>query len=132
MKFVISERIRTNKEKSLILSKLKESLEKVSKKVETQGNILVVENIASTFGSINRKDRTEVTLEEKENGFLLTADVEYKPSIAFWIFIAIFLFTGIIGIVIPIGAYLWHKSLVKTELEKCFLNIKNKNANNMC
>ena len=132
MKFVISERIKTNKEKSLVFSKLKESLEKISRKVETQGNMLVVESIASTFGSITRKDRTEVTLQEKENGFLLTADVDYKPSIAFWIITTIILvggiigsFTGIIGIFIPIGMYLWNKSLVKIELEKCFLNIKN-------
>ncbi len=100
--------------------------------MKTQGNILVIEGVASTFESINRKDRTEVALEEKENGFLLTADVDYKPSIVFWIITTIILiggiigsFAGIIGIFIPIGMYLWNKSLVKTELEKCFLNIKN-------
>jgi len=125
MHFVISERIKTNKEKSLVFSTLKESLERISRKVEKQGDMLVVEDIASTFGSINRKVRAEVILQEKENGFLINADVEYKPSILFWILLAILLFTGVIGIIIPIGAYLWHKSLVKTELEKCFLNIKN-------
>jgi len=65
MHFVISERIKTNKEKSLVFSTLKESLERISRKVEKQGDMLVVEDIASTFGSINRKVRAEVILQEK-------------------------------------------------------------------
>jgi len=124
MKITVTERIKTSKSKSVIIDELRESFEKVAENVNEIDSGVAVESINATFGSINRKDTTEITIKEKDNGFLMTAEVTYKPSVVFWILLAITIWFAVVGAVIPVGFYLWHKKLVREEIEKTFKNVR--------
>jgi Short C-terminal domain len=54
----------------------------------------------------------------------LLADVEYDPSIFFWIFILIGIFTTV-GWLIPIAFFLIQKNSVKQSVESTFSRIRN-------
>jgi len=124
MQFAVSERIKTKKSESEVIDELHDSFRKISESVKEERGRLIVETINATFGSINRTDKTEITVKKKENGFLVTADVTYKPSVAFWIILAITLLGYIVGALIPVGFYIWHKKLIREEIEKAFKNTK--------
>lgn len=123
MQFTVTERIKTSKEKNKVLEEMLEAFKRVSETATLQDDILILEGVAATFGSINRTDTTNVSMKEKDNGYLLSADVDYKPSTMFWVLLVLLLFSGALWL-LPIGFYLWHKNLVKTEIEKVFKNIR--------
>ena len=128
MKFEVSERFKTSKSEAQILESLEEQFRKISNKVsrndgESVGSSIVIESIEATFGSINRKDITEVKISKKESGYLCVADVTYNPSVMFWILLIILLFTWI-GWLIPIGMYLYHKKIVQEAIEKVLSRVK--------
>jgi hypothetical protein len=54
---------------------------------------------------------------------ILTADVDYRPSLAFWIFLILGLFT-MLGWLIPIAFYLIQKSAVRSAIEAVFRRVK--------
>ena len=93
MRFEVSERIVTNVDKEQILRGLEEQFQKVSQSLTRNGDILEIKSIEASFGSINRSDTTVVNLKNTEDGFLLLANVHYRPSIAFWIILILTLFT---------------------------------------
>ncbi len=123
MQFTITEKIKTKKERKELVEEVEEVFRKVSAKIIEHKKGFTITGINETFGSINRNDTTELLIKEKESGFMLSADVEYNPSIAFWIFVLISLST-FVGFLIPIGFYFWNKTLVENEIKKCFKNIK--------
>jgi len=124
MQFAVSERIKTNKSESEVIDELHDSFRKISESVKEENGRLIIETINATFGSINRTDQTEITVKKKENGFLVTAEVTYKPSVAFWILLGITIWFAVVGAVIPVGFYIWHKKLIREEIEKTFKNSK--------
>lgn len=91
------------------------------------------ESINASFGSILRNDITIVTISarKKFDGYNITADTEYKPSVFFWIFFAIdiLLIETIIGFIlgmgITLGLYYYNKKVVVDEIDKALRNLKN-------
>jgi hypothetical protein len=129
MRFEISERIITSVEKNQILLAAENQFKKTSHSVRNQGNNLVIESIDTSFGSINRSDTTTIDLQDLEDGYLLTANVYYRPSVAFWILLIILLFTYVLWL-IPIAFYLIQKNTVRDCIQNIFQNIKNEFSNN--
>ena len=123
MRFEISDRITTRRSQTEVLGKLEEQFRKVSSDVKRTGDVLQVKSIEATFGSINRTDATAVTLRKTEDGYLCVADVNYRPSGAFWIILIITLFTWVFWL-LPIAFYLYQQKTVKTAIEGCFKRIK--------
>lgn len=91
------------------------------------------ESINASFGSILRNDITIVSVSprKKSDGYNITADTEYKPSVFFWIFFAIdiLLIETIIGFIlgmgITLGLYFYNKKIVVDEIDKALKNLKN-------
>jgi hypothetical protein len=124
MRFEVSERIRTQVSQEELLAVLEEQFRKVSESVKRYGQTLEVKSIEATFGSINRSDTTTVSIKKIDHGWLLVADVNYRPSGAFWIILIITLFTYVLWLV-PIAFYILHKNTVKTAIVECFQRIRN-------
>ena len=68
MKFDVSERIQTKKTKGEIFESLENQFRNISKTTARNTDNLTVSIINPTFGSINRKDTTIITIEEKTDG----------------------------------------------------------------
>ena len=105
MKFEVSERIISSAPQNIILAALEEQFRKTSGNVTQDGEVLKVNMIEASFGSINRDDKTSVKINAKDDGYILLADVQYNPSIFFWIFILIGIFTTV-GWLIPVAFFL--------------------------
>ena len=89
MEFEISERVATSADRETILKGLEEQLRKISHGVTRTGDTITAKSIEASFGSINRSDTTIVGLKKTDDGFLLLAKVNYRPSFAFWIILII-------------------------------------------
>ena len=124
MNFEISERIRTTTRQDVIIAALEEQFKKVSEKVELKNNCLIVSSIEASFGSVNRYDTTTVELRSVDEGFLLIANVHYRPSVFFWIIFILLLFTWVAWL-IPIAFYLMQKKTVRTAVQDVFIRVKN-------
>lgn len=124
MRFEVSERIRTGKSKEELLESLDEQFRKISESTNRSGQSLEIKSIEATFGSINRNDTTVLTLKELDDGWLVIANVHYRPSVAFWIILVITLFTWVFWLV-PIVFYLLQKGTVQTAIKECFQRVKN-------
>lgn len=124
MRFEVSERIRTNKGQDELLAALEEQLRKISESVQRSGPSIEAKSIEASFGSINRSDTTVVSLKKTEDGWLVLADVHYRPSVAFWIILIITLFTYVFWL-LPIAFYLLQKNTVRTAIVECFQRIRN-------
>jgi len=124
MKYEVSERIRTPKSEEELLELLESKFKKVSESVQRSGQKIVAKSIDASFGSINRKDETIVSLRKQDDGWLIVADVNYRPSVAFWIILIVTIFTYVFWL-IPITFYLLQKKTVKEGIEECFQHVKN-------
>jgi hypothetical protein len=125
MNFEVNERLSTRQPKEQVLQALEARFNKIAAKTQREGEVIRVKSIEASFGSINRADTTLVTIKTIEGGFLMVADVNYRPSIVFWIIIVITLFgTGILWF-IPIVFYLFQKKTVRSAIEECFKSINN-------
>lgn len=124
MKFEVSERITTGADKEEILRGLEEQFKKVSQSVTRNGDSLVAESIEASFGSINRSDTTTIEARDTDDGFLVLANVHYRPSVAFWIILILTLFTYVFWL-IPIGFYLIQKKTVQSGIQEVFTRVKN-------
>lgn len=124
MRFEVSERLRTERSPEEVLAFLEEQFRKVAESVHTHGAVLEVEDIEATFGSINRNDTTMVSVKPHADGMVLVAEVNYRPSIAFWIILAITLFTYVFWL-IPVAFYLMQKVTVRDAIANCFRRAQN-------
>ena len=124
MNFEVSERIQTSASKEEILTRLEERFKKVSQSVQRSGESLMAKSIEASFGSINRSDTTTVELRDTDDGYLLLANVHYRPSVAFWIILIITLFTYVFWL-IPIIFYLVQKKTVQKGIQEVFTRVKN-------
>lgn len=127
MRFEVSERIDTLRTREQILATLEEQFRKVAGAVERDGDTIVAYSIEPTFGSINRADTTTVSIREAEGGFLLLAEVHYRPSVAFWIILPLTCCSAFMWI-IPIGMYLYQRKLVRAAIAECFERVRNEHA----
>lgn len=123
MRFATTQLIKTSASSERLLDTLDETFSPISESVERGRKSVVAKNIEATFGSINRDDQTTLTLRQKSNGWLVTAETEYKPSKWFWVILVLSLLGWIIGIFIPIGIYLWHKNMVKNGVENALRKV---------
>lgn len=124
MRFEVSERVRTERSEQEIFAELNLQFKKVSRTLEPGHLSLKAVGIESTFGSINRHDETVVQMKRLDDGWLLVADVLYRPSVPFWFFLVIGLFSWVMWLV-PLGFYLYQKKTVRASIESCFARIKN-------
>jgi len=124
MKFEVSERIRTSKSQDELITALETQFRKVAGSTQRSGQTIEVKSIEASFGSINRKDTTVVSMTKADDGWLVVADVHYRPSVAFWIILIITLFTWVFWL-IPIVFYLVQKSTVKTAITECLKRVRN-------
>ena len=93
-------------------------------------NTIETESVNTTFGSILRNDNTSIVFRpnRRNNGYLIEAQVNYRPSIWFWIFftIDILLVETIIGFVVgmgvTLGLYFYHKKIVSESLSEALKN----------
>lgn len=123
MKFEVSERVRTTRTQDELVNALEMQFRKIGNKTERVHQTLIVKSIEASFGSINRSDTTTISLRTAEGGWLIVADVNYRPSVAFWIIIMLTLFTWIFWL-IPIVFYLTQKSTVRNAIVECLDRIK--------
>lgn len=78
---------------------------KIAETVVIENDQIVAKGVEATFGSINRADRTVVDCKKLPSGWLLTAEVAYRPSVAFWIILILMLFTYIGWLMGIVGAH---------------------------
>lgn len=131
MRFELSETISTNASKDEILNSLSVQLKKVSDSVCQKESVLAVEKVEAFF-SIFRSDFSIISLKENNNGFLLTAEVNYKPSGWFW-FVFIFAIFTYVGWIIPLIFFFYQKRTVREAIQNVFTRVKNEfqNVNNV-
>jgi H+/Cl- antiporter ClcA len=125
MKFEVSEQVRTQTDIATIIYALFEQLDKVSARVRlTNEGILTAKRIDPSLASIVRFDRTNFIVEPKEGGFLLIAEVSYRPSSTFWV-ILIMCIPTFIAWLVPIFVYNWQKEIVRQAIGAVFERVKN-------
>ena len=125
MRFEVSEQVRTQTDIATIIYALFEQLDKVSARVRLtdEGN-LTAKRIDPSFASIVRFDRTNFIVEPKEGGFLLIAEVSYRPSSTFWV-ILIMCIPTFVAWLVPIFVYNWQKEIVRSAIGDVFERVKN-------
>src|ERR1035441_1013284 len=125
MKFEVSEQVRTQTNTATIIYALFEQLAKVSARVRltVEGN-LTAKKIEPSFASIVRFDQTNFIVEPKEGGFLLVAEVSYRPSSAFWA-ILIMCIPTFVAWLVPIFFYDEQKEIVRLAIGDVFERVKN-------
>jgi len=128
MKFEVSERISTSADKTAILKMLTDQFRKVSQNIVLSDEKLSVHSIEASWGSINRTDTTVITLKPIDGGFLIVADVHYRPSIMFWVFFVVFIFTYVAWVV-PIIFYLVQKNTVRQAIVNVFKRVADEFTN---
>lgn len=124
MRFEISERIRTSRSQEELLTVLEDQFKKVSEGVQRAGQTIEAKSIEASFGSINRSDTTTISLRKADDGWLVVAEVHYRPSVAFWIILIITLFTWVFWL-LPIAFYLLQKNTVRTAITECLQRVRN-------
>lgn len=124
MKFQNSQKLVTTTSQEHIFAILEEQFQKVSEHVERMPNVLVVKSIQATFGSINRTDVTRISIKPKDGRYTLVSETEYSPSRWFWIFFACGLLFSLLGCIVPVGFYLWQKTLVKKTIDDVFRRVE--------
>jgi hypothetical protein len=125
MRFEVSEPIRTQTDIVTISCVLFEQLAKVSARVRlTDDGSLIAKRIEPSFASIVRFDQTNFIVEPKEGGFLLVAEVSYRPSSTFWAILVMCIPTFVAWLV-PIVFYNWQKEIVRLAIGDVFERVKN-------
>lgn len=124
MKFQVTDRIQTNASATQLLDALENQFKRKSESQSRIGDAIRVNSIEASFGSINRSDKTDITVRPADGGYLMVADVKYRPSVWFWVILIVTLFTYVLWLV-PIVFYLIQKKTVKEGIEDCFRNTIN-------
>ncbi len=124
MHFEISERFTSISDETRIRNFLWNSFSKISSNITDTSPSFTVMQVNPTFGSINRKDETIISVSKREGDILLVASVNYKPSVAFWIIFIISLFSTI-GWLIPLVFYFYQKKTVREAIQEVFSRTKN-------
>ena len=124
MHFEVSERLITNEPPEAVMEFAQRQFAKISSKTRLERGQLTVRMVEASFGSINRSDVTRVTLQRVGGGHLLVSETDYQPSVWFWLFLIILLFTYI-GWLIPNGFYLYQRSTVRSAIQSAISRVVN-------
>ena len=124
MKFTLNERIITNAGKKEILTVLSSHFKKVSESAIQKENLVGVVKIEAFLDSF-RNDLTVIRIKENEDGFLLTAEVDYRPTAWFWLCLILLTLFTFIGELIPLIAYFYQKNTVHNAIQNIFTLVKN-------
>lgn len=124
MHFELSERLNTNETPENIMAFAQKQFAKIADKTRREGAKLDVRMVEASFGSINRSDTTQVTLQRVGGGYLLVSETDYRPSVWFWVFLLVLLFTYV-GWLIPIVFYLYQRNSVKSAIQSAMSRIVN-------
>jgi len=124
MKFEVSERIISMKSQDEILAALEVQFNGVSKKVLMSGKTIVVDTIKSSLISGLRSDITTISLKKEDGGWIAIADVQYRPSVSFWISLVVLLLFTWVGWIVPIIFYQIQKKTLRTAITECFQGVK--------
>jgi hypothetical protein len=116
MKFTTTQKLKTGASEDAVFSAIREVFKPISESVEQGNHFVEARQIQATFGSINRKDVTRLTLKRKQDGWTVTADTDFKPSVWFWILLILTILT-VWGVLISVGIYWWQKTIVKGAVE---------------
>jgi len=136
MKLVASEKIKcavSEETQKKLMDSLEEEFKKVSQKCSIEegrdGDVVKVEMISATFGSINRVDVSTITVDEsrKKDGYTITVETDYKPSPIFFGLLAVTILFCFIGAVIPVGMYFYNKTIVQKSIADVLKRIKDEN-----
>ena len=124
MHFEVSERLVSNEAPEAVMEFAQRQFSKVSDETRLERGQLTVRRVEASFGSINRTDVTRVALQRVGGGYLIVSETDYRPSIWFWIFLIVLLFSYI-GWLIPIAFYLYQRGTVKSAIESAIDRIVN-------
>lgn len=124
MHFELSERLNTNEPPEAVMEFAQRQFAKISSKTRLDRGQLTARMVEASFGSINRSDVTKVTLQRVGGGYLIVSETDYSPSIWFWLFLIILLFTYI-GWLIPIVFYLYQRGTVRSVIQSAISRIVN-------
>jgi hypothetical protein len=124
MHFEVSERLITSEPAEAIMEFAQRQFSKIADKSRMERGQLTVRRVEASFGSINRRDTTRVSLQRVGGGYLLVSETDYHPSGWFWLFLIILLFTYV-GWFIPIGFYLYQRGTVKAAIQSAISRIVN-------
>lgn len=124
MHFEVSERLITNEPPEAVMEFAQRQFAKISNKTRLEGSNLTARMVEASFGSINRTDITRITLQRVGGGYLVVSETDYNPSVWFWLFLIILLFTYV-GWLIPIGFYLYQRGTVKSAIQSAISRIVN-------
>ena len=120
--FEVSRRIKTNVPLFEIVEMLDDRLSRIAASVVRGEGDFVVKGVNLTFGSINRSDTTTIIVSKKVDGYLCVAQVRFRPSFLFWVFLILGLPTAF-GPLISVLIYFHQKSLVRQSFESLFSRI---------
>lgn len=124
MHFEVSERLMTNEPPEAVMEFAQRQFAKISGRTRMQGGKLTARMVEASFGSINRSDVTQVTLQRVGGGYLLVSETDYHPSIWFWLLLILLLFTWV-GWLIPIAFYLYQRGTVKSAIQSAITRVVN-------
>lgn len=128
MKFELTEKVITTVEPKQILEELERQFAKSAKSTERVPGGLLVKTITDTFGAANRDDTTSISLRPVTGGQMIVAEVNYKPSIFFWIMIVILLFTAF-GWIFPIAFFFYNRTVVEKSIQATLQRVRNEFSN---
>ena len=124
MRFELSERLNTTASSEAVLTILEQHLIKSASTVSLDQSRIKTKTIAPSFGSAYRRDETIFSVKAVNGGWLMLADVSYRPSITFWVVLILTLFTWV-GWIFPLGFFFWQKKVVTQAIKNSFERIKN-------
>lgn len=124
MQFEVSERIDTSVPRKDVMNLALEQFRKISESAKIDDDRIVAKGVEATFGSINRADKTYIDCKQLPSGWLLTAEVAYRPSVMFWVFFLLSLFTYV-GWLIPVVFYLIQRNTVKSAVASALTRVSN-------
>ena len=124
MHFEVSERLITNEPPEAVMEFIQRQFTKISGKTRLERGQLTARMVEASFGSINRSDVTRVTLQRVGGGHLIVSETDYHPSVWFWLFLIILLFTYV-GWLIPIGFYLYQRGTVRSAIQSAISRVVN-------
>ena len=123
MRYELSRRVHTSVSEEELLAALHHQLKKISGTVRRDNHQVVARKIENTVGAPFRTTQATITARSTDDGYLLVAEVVYKPSLVFLVaFLSglLFLFLWII----PVAFYLGQKGSVRTAIERALSRVR--------
>ena len=136
MKLMASEKIKCSISDEMgkkLIDSLEEEFKKISQRCEIvegrNGDAVKVEMVSATIGSINRVDVSMVTVDEsrKKDGYTINAETEYKPSVIFFVLLAVTILFCFPTAAIPVGMFFYNKSIVQKSIADVLKRVKDEN-----